>query len=147
MNLYRTLLLLAIILLTVSTASADINQFAGKWKNVDPQTRGITTIHIEISGARIRIQTWGKCHPSDCAWGFAAGTAYAPSVQSNLVEQADTISTIYLTSFSQMILTIRPAEEGQIKVELLTKYTDQSGRANTRHIETFSRVEDTAANR
>ena len=147
MNLSRTLLLLAIILLTVSTASADINQFAGKWKNVDPQTRGITTIHIDVSGSRIKIQTWGKCHPADCAWGFAEGTAYAPSVQSNLVEQADTISTIYLTSFSQMILTIRPAEEGQIKVELLTKNTDQSGRANTKHIETFSRVEDTAANR
>jgi hypothetical protein len=147
MNLYRTLLLLAITLLTVSTASADINQFAGKWKNVDPLTRGITTIHIDVSGSRIKIQTWGKCHPSDCAWGFAEGTAYAPSVQSNLVEKADTISTIYLTSFSQMILIIRPAEEGQIKVELLTKYTDQSGRANTRHIETFSRVEDTAANR
>ena len=147
MNLYRTLLLLAITLLTVSTASADINQFAGKWKNIDPQTRGITNIHIDVSGSRIRIQTWGKCHPSDCAWGFAEGTAYAPSVQSNLVETADTVSTIYLTSFSQMILFIRPAEEGQIKVELLTKFTDQSGRANTRHIETFSRVEDTAANR
>jgi hypothetical protein len=147
MNFYRTLLLLAIILLTVSTASADINQFAGKWKNIDPQTRGITNIQIDVSGSRIRIQTWGKCHPSDCAWGFASGTAYGPSVQSNLVETAETISTIYLTSFSQMFLIIRPAEEGQIKVELLTKYTDQSGRANTRHIETFSRVEDTAANR
>jgi hypothetical protein len=147
MNFYRTLLLLAIILLTVSTASADINQFAGKWKNVDPLTRGITNIHIDVAGSRIRIQTWGKCHPSDCAWGFASGTAYGPSVQSNLVETAETISTIYLTSFSQMFLIIRPAEEGQIKVELLTKYTDQSGRANTRHIETFSRVEDTAANR
>jgi len=147
MKLYRTLLLLALIHLTVSTASADINQFAGKWKNVDPQTRGITNIHIEVSGSRIRIQTWGRCHPSDCAWGFAEGTAYAPSVESNLVETADTISTIYLTSFSQMILIIRPAEEGQIRVELLTKYTDQSRRANTRHIETFSRVEDTATNR
>jgi hypothetical protein len=147
MNLYRTLLLLVLIHLTVSTASADINQFAGKWKNVDPQTRGITNIHIEVSGSRIRIQTWGRCHPSDCAWGFAEGTAYAPGVESNLVETADTISTIYLTSFSQMILIIRPAEEDQIKVELLTKYTDQSRRANTRHIATFSRVEDTAANR
>ena len=147
MNLNRPLLLLAIILLTVSTASADINQFAGKWKNVDPQTGGITNINIDVSGSHIRIQAWGKCHPSDCAWGSAAGTAYAPNVQSSLVETADTISTIYLTSFSQMLLIIRPAEQSQIKIELLTKYTDQSGRANTRHLETFSRVEDTAANR
>ena len=147
MKFFRTLLLLAITLLTVSTASADINQFVGKWKNVDPQTRGITAIQIDVSGSRIKIQTWGKCHPSDCAWGSAEGTAYAPSVESNLVESAETISTIYLTRFSQMMLIIYPAEGGQIKVEVLTKYTDQSRRANTKHIDTFSRVEDTSAKR
>jgi hypothetical protein len=147
MNFSRTLLLLVLILLTVSTASAEINQFAGKWKNVDPLTRGITTIQIDVSGSRIKIQTWGKCHPSDCAWGFAEGTAYASSVESNLAETADTISTIYLTSFSQMILIIRPVEGGQIRVEVLTKFTDHSGRANTRHIYTFSRFEEAAANK
>jgi len=146
MNPFRMLLLLAFTLLTVSAASAQINQFAGKWKNVDPQTKGVTTIQIEISGSRIRMQTWGKCHPTDCAWGFAEGTAYAPSVASNLVETADTISTIYLTSFSQITLIVRPAEEGQIRVEVLTKFTDQSGRANTRRVDSFSRVEDGATN-
>jgi len=141
MNLVRTLIMLAFSLLTVSAASAQINQFAGKWKNVDPQTRGITTIQIGVSGSRLRIETWGRCHPSDCAWGFAEGTAYARTVESNLVETADTVSTIYLTSFSQIMLTIRPAEDGQIKVEVLTKFTDQSGRANTRAVYTFSRGE------
>jgi len=144
MNFFRTLLLLAFILLTVSTTSASIDRFAGKWKNVDPQTRGITNIHIDVSGSRIQIQTWGKCHPSDCAWGFAEGTAYAPGVESNLIETAETISTIYLTSFSQMILVIRPIEADQIQVEVLTKFTDQSGRANTRHLYTFTRVEEAA---
>ena len=143
----RTLLLLALILLTVSTALADTNQFAGIWQNVDPQTGGITNIKIQVSGSRIRIQTWGKCHPSDCAWGVAEGTAYASSVQSNLVETADTISTIYLTSFSQILLIIRPTEGGQIQVESLTKFTDQSGRANYRGIQTFSRVEESAPNK
>jgi hypothetical protein len=147
MNFSRTLLILAVILLTVSTASAEINQFAGTWKNVDPQTRGITIIKIDVSGSRIKIQTWGACHPSDCAWGVAEGTAYAPGVQSNLIGTADTISTIYVNSFSLRILVIHPDEAGQIKVEALTKFTDQSGRSNTRHIYTFSRVEEAAANK
>jgi hypothetical protein len=147
MNFSRTLLILAVILLTVSTASAEINQFAGTWKNVDPQTGGITIIKIDVSGSRIKIQTWGKCEPSDCAWGAVSGTAYAPGVQSNLVETANTISTIYVNSFSLRILIIRPGEEGQIKVEALTKFTDQSGRANTRHTYTLSRVEEAAANK
>lgn len=144
MDFARTLLLVALTLLAASTASAQIKQFAGKWKNVDRDTGGITNIQIDVSGSRIRIQTWGKCHPSDCAWGFAEGTAYSSSVQSNLVATADTISTIYLTSFSQIMLVIHPAEEGQINVETLTKFTDQSGRANYRRVSTFSRVEDVA---
>jgi len=142
MTLYRTLVILALVLVTVSTASAEINQFAGKWKNIDPQTRGVTSIKIDVSGSRIKIQTWGKCHPSDCAWGFAEGTAYAPGAGFNLVETANTVSTIYLTSFTQIFLIIRPTHAGQIKVEVLTKYTDQSGRANSRHVYTFNRVED-----
>lgn len=141
MNPISAILALTVLLLVSPVASAQINQFAGKWKNVDPNTGGLTTLNIEVKGTRVRIQTWGKCHPSDCAWGFAEGTAYAPSVSSRLSETAQTVSTIYLTSFSQILLIIRSAEEGQIEVETLTKFTDQSGRANTRRVERLSRAE------
>ena len=147
MNFSRILLLLALILLTVTTASADVNQFAGKWKNVDPRTGGITTIQIDVSSSGIKIQTWGACRPSDCVWGLADGTAYAPSVNSNLEATADTISTIYLFRSSQKILILHLTEEDQMRVELLTKFIDQSRRANTRHVELFKRTEDTGSNR
>jgi len=137
----RAMLAFLLLLMASSIASADISQFSGKWKNVDPNTRGLTTLKIDVKGTRVRIDSWGKCHPSDCAWGYAEGTAYAPSVESSLTEAAQAISTIYLTSFSQIILIIRPTEDGQIEVEMLTKFTDQSGRANTRRIERLSRVE------
>ena len=137
----RAMLAFLILLVASSVASADISQFSGKWKNVDPNTRGLTTLKIDVKGTRVRIQAWGKCHPSDCAWGYAEGTAYAPSVESSLTEAAQAISTIYLTSFSQIILVIRPTEDGQVEVEMLTKFTDQSGRANTRRVVRLSRVE------
>lgn len=138
---------LLLLLMASSVASADINRFSGKWENVDPNPKGLTTLQIEVKGTRVRIQTWGKCHPSDCAWGYAEGTAYAPSVASSLSATAQAISTIYLTSFSQIILIIRPAEDGQIEVEHLTKFTDQSGRANIRSVERLSRVEVTDVKR
>ena len=136
----RILLLLAFILLTVSTASADINRFAGKWKNIDPHTGGITNIQIDVSGAQIRIETWGKCGPGECAWGPTEGTAYAPSVGSNLVETAETISAIYSPGWCIEILVIHPAEDGQISVEALTRFTDHSGRANMRRVYTLARA-------
>lgn len=144
----RRLLLVVLLLLVVhSVALANINKFAGKWKNVDPNTRGLTTLNIEVKGTRVRIQAFGKCHPTDCAWGSAAGTVYAPSVESSMVEAAQALSTIYITSFSQVILIIRPAENDQIEVEKLTKFTDESGRANTRYVEKMSRVETVGAKR
>jgi hypothetical protein len=141
MKHFYVLLVVATLLLSAPAVLADVNQFAGKWKNVDPNTRGLSALQIDIKGQRVGIQAWGRCHPSDCAWGYAEGTAYGPAVEANLAESAQAISTIYLTSFSQMILIIRPVDGGKIRVELVTKFTDQSGRANTRRVDTFSRAE------
>ena len=131
---------LLVLLLAAPAASAHINEFSGTWKNVDPETGGLTTLLIDVRGARVRIQAWGKCHPRDCAWGHAEGTAYAPSVSDNLAETAQVVSTLYITSFSQTILVIRPAEGGQLEVEMMTKFTDQSGRASYRRVERFGRA-------
>lgn len=132
---------LLVLLLFAPAASADIKQFSGTWRNTDPATGGLTALRIEVRGTRVMIQAWGKCHPRDCAWGHAEGTAYGPSVADNLAETAQTVSTIYITSFSQTILIIRPAEDGQLEVEWLTKFTDQSGRTSYRRVERFSRAE------
>src|SRR5262245_5541576 len=121
MRTIRAMLVVFIILIASSVVSADISQFSGNWKNVDPNTRGLTTLKIDVRGTRVGIQAWGKCHPSDCAWGYAEGTAYASSVESSLAESAHAVSTIYLTSFSQIVLIIHPTADGQIEVEMLTK--------------------------
>jgi hypothetical protein len=147
MKLVRIASALLVLLLAAPPASANVSQFSGTWKNVNPETGGLTTLRIDVSGTRVRIQAWGKCHPRDCAWGHAEGTAYAPSVVDDLAETAQAVSTIYITSFSQTILIIRPAEGGQLEVESMTKFTDQSGRASYRVVERFGRVEAKGAAR
>jgi hypothetical protein len=132
---------LLVLLLFAPPASAGINRFNGTWKNIDPETGGLTNLRIEVKGTRIGIWAWGRCHPQDCAWGYAEGTAYAPSVSDNLAETAQVVSTLFITSFSQTILVIRPVEGGQLEVELMTKFTDGSGRASYRLVERFGRAE------
>ncbi len=59
---------------------------AGDWRNVDAATRSITRVVVTQdcddvrmcpvggpctggTGASFEIATYGKCHPTDCAWG------------------------------------------------------------------------------
>lgn len=134
-------LALSFLMPVTPSPSANINQFAGKWVNTDPNTRGLSSLQIDVRGRRLRIQAWGKCHPSDCAWGQAIGTAHSPSVQANQLDTVEAVTTLYITSFSQTILVIRPIEGDQLRVESFTKFTDESSRADYTQVETFSRVE------
>lgn len=143
-TIVMSIVLLA-MLAAAPNASAQLSQFTGKWKNVDANTRSLTTLQVDVKGSRVRIRAWGKCHPHDCDWGHGDGTVYAPLVEADPVQTAEALSTIYITGFSQTILVIRPAEGGQILAEVLTKFTDQSGRSSIRHADTFSRVEEDAA--
>jgi hypothetical protein len=132
-------MVLTIVTSITTPASANINQFAGKWVNEDPNTGGLSSLQIEVRGRRLRIQAWGKCHPTDCAWGFVQATVHAASVGANPIESAEAASTLYITSFSQIIMIIRPIDGDRLRVELFTKFTDESGRADYTRVETFRR--------
>ena len=147
----RFLPILCLLLISAPIASAQANQVAGRWKNVDPDTRGLTSIVITFRGNAVDIQVWGKCHPQDCAWGHASGTSYTTlpdaNAETSSTQPMQVISTIYNHSFAEAFLIIRPDENDRIKVELLRKYTDQSHRPNHRGVWTFARVEDSAASK
>lgn len=147
MKLIRIATALLVLLLAAPSAPANIKEFSGTWKNLDPDTGGLTTVRIEVKGTRVGIRAWGKCHLRDCEWGYAEGTAYGASVSDDLAETAQVVSAIYITGFSQTIFIIRPVEGGQLEVEWMTKFTDQSGRASYRRVERFSRVEEKGAAR
>jgi hypothetical protein len=144
----RVLSVLSLLLITAPIVSAQADQFAGRWKNIDPNTRGLTTLEIALRGATVDIQVWGRCHPRDCVWGHASGTIYTTlpeaSNESSSPEPTQVISTSYVHSFAEAILIICQVENGRIQVELLRKYTDQSGRRNHRGVWTFARVEGPA---
>lgn len=54
-------------------------KFAGSWKNIDPNTSGITKINVTNTAAYPLIHAYGQCSPTDCDWGNAIATALTAS--------------------------------------------------------------------
>ena len=137
-KLVLTLLICLMVLLVASVSFASLNQFAGKWTNVDKNTRGITTLDIQVNGNDVSVQAWGSCQPTDCDWGRVTGYAYAPNVSSNLAATAQAVSAVYQTGFSQTTLIIKPLGN-QLQAQVLTRFTDGSGRSNYTATYNFNR--------
>jgi hypothetical protein len=121
------------------SAHASQEQFAGKWKNVDPDTGGITKLEIVFEGDLVRVHAWGKCHPEDCDWGTVVAIAYGQSVDSDVSDTVRTIAAVFKTSFNQSLLVIHAGDQGRVKVEVLTHFTDGSGRSPYSQVHTMAR--------
>lgn len=119
-----------IFLIATSVFSAGLNDFAGTWKNVDQNTRGITTLKISVRGTRVTVQAWGKCHPKDCDWGSARAYPYAPSVSSNLQSQARAVTAVFKTTFNESLIVISKSGSNRLRAGVYTRFTDNSGRSN-----------------
>jgi len=134
------ILAIGILLLSLSSnSSASLHRFSSKWINSNPNTRGVTALDIDVSGSRVTVQAWGKCHPRDCDWGRVEGDAYAPDASSNLVESAQLISAVFRSGLGKRLLIIRRGDRNQLNVEVLAQFGDRSGRPNYFTTETFSR--------
>jgi len=138
-------LLLVFSLVSTFVASqslAGLPDFVGTWKNADPHTSGMTRLQISAWGTYVQVHAWGKCHPYDCDWGTVRGFAYAPSVSENLIHTAHSITAEYNQGFCQRLVIIHPVRCWCItflEVEVMTFFTDGSGRAHYHEVYTFTR--------
>ncbi len=107
-----------------------LNYFYGAWENTDAQTRGLARLEIRTDGPKILVTAWGKCHPTDCAWGEVTADAYGEGVSTPVGADVRTILAVYKTNFSDNSLTIRPESQDMLRVDSLTHFTDTSGRPN-----------------
>jgi len=137
--LYPCLAAVLLLLLTATGGLASMAQFAGSWTNVDTNTAGITKLDISVTGTNAKVHAWGKCHPTDCDWGTVQAQAFAPSVSSNVLSGADTLIAIFVTSFSQTTLVIKPSGN-RLKVDSYDRFLDNSGRSNYLASYTFQKA-------
>lgn len=117
------------VLIPMTASHAAINDFAGLWRNVDTNTRGITRLSIEVTGPRAKLHTWAACRPKECDWGAVTARLGADKK----------LKAYYQNSFSERILVLTKTGAADLKVEMLTRYTDNSGRPNRTAIYRFKR--------
>jgi hypothetical protein len=135
----KTCLLLVVCLLAASTASAQIANFTGTWKNANAATRGI--VKLTLSGATpvLSIQVWGACSPTPCDWGKNTAYAYGPNVSTNPVTSATAVTSLYKTGFNETLLVLTRNPAG-MTVSSYTRFTDSSGRFAYTSTEQFVKV-------
>jgi hypothetical protein len=116
-----------------------LGDLSGTWKNLDEGTRGLTMLGIRVVDKAVFVHAWGACHPTDCDWGEVPAVPYARDVSSTPSEATIALAATFKTSFEESVLTIRP-ENGSLRVETITRFTDNSGRNSYTATNTFRRA-------
>ena len=136
----KLLVIAALAVVTFAApVKANISQFVGTWRNVNSQDRGAIRLRVQLVGNAVRVQIWGHCTPNPCDWGSVNAVVYGPSVQSSLPQQAIVLRANYNESFAHRAAIIHPAGN-RLRLELLTRFTDGSHRANYVDVGLFQRV-------
>ncbi len=105
-----------------------VEQFIGKWANVDANTRGITRVEIRGEANKAYVHMWGACTPTECDWG---------EIQSAPTANGLKVKWVLAWVIEQQMLTILP--DGKLQVDGQVHYTDNSGRKDRTYTEMFIR--------
>lgn len=120
-----------IMIIGASVAFAfTVNQYAGRWLNVDANTRGITRIAIKVHDSKADVRVWGKCSPQDCDWGWTPANSYTDGHLTANYQSSNIVRDLTLTMTNRMTL----------KVKVRTRYRDNSVRPTRVRTYTFRRI-------
>jgi len=112
--------------LMTGAAFAGVSDFLGNWVNTDPATSGITRVVVTPGGGnQVSVHVFGQCQPTDCDWGVRSGHSYTENPGSNDVRS---ITAEFNAGFARKLIILRRAPGGDMRFEVLTNFTDGSGR-------------------
>ena len=156
-RLHRTRLVLAttavLLVLAIGIAIYEFSQrakrekgipsYLGEWKNINSQTGGITRIVIWEDGDNLKIEAWGKCHPTDCDWGAVSAHKIASSVNIRRnAGQFDYLFAIWSFNFKDTYVNFKLSDDDELKLILtgVDIFKDRSGRPDYGTQEVMSKV-------
>jgi hypothetical protein len=114
------------------------DDIAGEWVNVDPQTRGMTRIIVAQDDTGWIVQAFGKCHPTDCEWGWVAIDPLGETVADHSFKKG---FAVWDHGFSVRHVTLIRRND-RLTVEIVNIFNDRSRRAGYRRIDVMKRVGD-----
>jgi len=97
----------------------------------------LTTINVRTADQSVWVRAWSACQPTECDWGEVAGTPFTPSVSSNQESEAQKVTAVFETSFSNTRLTLTQADDDELRADTQTRFTDNSGRSGYSATYTF----------
>jgi hypothetical protein len=102
----------------------------GSWLNIDPQTRGLPQITINMQVNAVTVHAYGSCVPTYCDWGIVGAT-----------ESADgALHVVWNAGFEITTQTLTISSNGQLVSAAHTHFTDGSGRADYDFVDVFNKV-------
>ena len=108
---------------------------AGEWVTTNARTRGITRIIVSREGAGWSAQTFGRCHPHDCDWGWVPLLPVGASVEDDSFGGG---FAVWNAGFATKYVTMLKTGD-TLTVETVTIFKDRSRRANFRAKEVLKR--------
>jgi CARDB len=119
--------------------SADTSDFIGEWVNVDFDTRGITRFVLSPTADNdiLKIEVFGKCHPTDCEWGDTSLSLYGANVSDSDYQFA---SARYEKGFADTIITMEFLDDGRIALDNFTEFLEDN-RENYHSFDLFRKAE------
>jgi len=120
-------------------ASANINRYTGGWVNVNPNSGGVTRLRILRNGGLVRVRAFGQCRPTDCNWGIVRAIAFGPNISIHPFSSTRTLMAAFSPSHARKIMIIERVGANRLRVKVLTRFVDGSGRKPYSRTYTFRR--------
>ena len=116
------------VVFAAGAALADTSDFVGNWVNNNAGTSDLTRIVVTPAGPNhVKVRAFGECQPTDCDWGVVPGHGYADSVASHDVR---IVTAEFNPGFKRSLLILRIGPGANLRYQLLTEFTDGSGRTD-----------------
>jgi len=115
----------------LAPARAQSSSFAGTWVNIEPDTRGIVSLNIVVSGEKVTVSGKGRCHPENCDLPSVDATLYrdrSSGVLGHIWVVGDERSKINMQGTSR---TLSLADGDYLELEVLTSYKEVKPRTPT----------------
>lgn len=110
--------------------------FFNEWVNIDPQSKNIKQVSIQVKDGGAYINMIGSCSPTNCNFREEAPTVV---VNYNYDSETEILHVEWAFDFQILTQELTITSDDQLRVKTLTHYTDNSGRVDYEMVDYFTR--------
>jgi len=124
--------------LMTSPAPASTHEFYGNWINNDDSSNDITRIVVTPAGPdQVAVHVFARCYPTDCDWGTVPGHSYVDAFTQHDVR---IVTASFDPGFAHTLVILKASASGNMSIQALTEFTDNSGRTDYEYRGQFHKV-------